>query len=98
MNYYNHLKVVPIFIDDGTYVNEGEKQKYRFSLRSGSVRTYDQSPKLEIQTEIEPIHIVYQKYEMSFYELAIDILAIVGGSVATIGVFNALSHFLFGIK
>ena len=35
---------------------------------------------------------------MSFYELCVDILAIVGGSVATIGVVNSISHFLFGIK
>ena len=35
---------------------------------------------------------------MSFYDLCIDILAIVGGSVATIGVLNAISHFIFGIK
>ena len=35
---------------------------------------------------------------MTVYELSVDILAIVGGSVATIGVFNLISHFFFGIK
>jgi hypothetical protein len=35
---------------------------------------------------------------MTVYELAVDILAIVGGSVATIGVINSISHFLIGIK
>ena len=45
-NYYNHLKIIPIYIDDGTYVNEGEKQKYRYSLRAGSAATNTQAPKL----------------------------------------------------
>ena len=47
---------------------------------------------------MEPINIVYTKSEMTVYDLCVDILAIVGGSVATIGVFNSLSHFIFGIK
>jgi predicted RNA-binding protein associated with RNAse of E/G family len=46
-------------------------------------------------TEIEPITIVYTKNNMTFYDLAVDILAIAGGSVATIGVLNAFYHFLF---
>lgn len=32
---------------------------------------------------------------MTFYDLCVDILAIAGGSVATIGVINTLYHYLF---
>jgi hypothetical protein len=32
---------------------------------------------------------------MTFYDLMVDILAIAGGSVATIGVINAIYHYLF---
>ena len=35
---------------------------------------------------------------MTFYELCVDILAIAGGSVATIGVINSVYHFLFAGK
>jgi hypothetical protein len=49
----------------------------------------------EIYTELEPINIVYTKNNMTFYELCVDILAIAGGSVATIGVINSLYHYLF---
>ena len=97
-NFYNHIKIIPIFVDDGTYVNEGDKQKYRFSLRAGSAFPNEIVPKLQFSTELEPINIVYQKKQMSVYELSINILAIVGGSVATIGVLNSISHFIFGIK
>ena len=61
VNFYNHLKIIPIFIDDGTYVNEGDKQKYRFSLRAGNAPANTQAPKLQINTELEPINIVYKK-------------------------------------
>lgn len=53
---------------------------------------------LEILTEIEPITIMYTRNDMTWYDLSVNILAIVGGSVATIGVVNMLSHFLIGIK
>lgn len=85
-------------MDDGTYKNEGDKQKYRFSLRAGSATPNEIVPKLQFSTELEPINIVYKKDEMTLYELSVDILAIVGGSVATIGVFNLISHYFFGIK
>lgn len=49
-------------------------------------------------TEIEPINIVYKKHEPALYDLARQILAIVGGTVATIGIFNSVSHFFFNIK
>ena len=98
VNYYSHLKIIPIYIDDGTVTKDVEKQKYRFSLRAGNAGANTQAPKLEIFTELEPINIVYRKAEMTVYDLCVDILAIVGGSVATIGVFNSIGHFLFGIK
>lgn len=41
---------------------------------------------------------MYTRSKMTWYDLSVDILAIVGGSVATIGVINSISHFLFGIK
>lgn len=49
-------------------------------------------------TEIEPINIVYRKHEPILYDLIRQILAIVGGAVATIGIFNSLSHFFMSIK
>lgn len=49
-------------------------------------------------TEIEPINIIYRKHQTHFYSLVINILAIVGGTVATLGLVNSFSHFLFGIK
>lgn len=49
-------------------------------------------------TEIEPINITYRKHDPAIYELVRQILAIVGGTVATIGIFNSISHFFFGIK
>lgn len=97
INYYNHLKIIPIFIEDGSVSEEKDKQKYRYSLRSGSAGTFS-SPLLEIFTELEPINIVYTKNDMTFYDLCVDILAIAGGSVATIGVFNAVYHFLFKVQ
>lgn len=53
---------------------------------------------MQILTELEPINIQYTRSVMTWYDLSVDILAIVGGSVATIGVINALSHFIFGIR
>lgn len=35
---------------------------------------------------------------MTLYDLSVDILAIAGGSVATIGVINALYHYLFSSR
>jgi hypothetical protein len=49
-------------------------------------------------TEIEPINIIYKKHDPQVYELVRQLLAIVGGTVATIGIFNSLGHFLFNIK
>jgi hypothetical protein len=49
-------------------------------------------------TEIEPINIVYKKHLPRFYDLLLEILAIVGGTVATIGIFNSLSHYFLNIK
>jgi hypothetical protein len=49
-------------------------------------------------TEIEPINIVYKQHNPSLYELIRQMLAIVGGTVASIGIVNSLSHFLLGIK
>ena len=60
-NFYNHIKIIPIFVDDGTYANEGDKQKYRFSLRAGSAPPQEIAPKLQFNTELEPINIVYEK-------------------------------------
>ena len=37
INYYNHLKIIPIYVDDGNVIEEKERQKYRYSLRAGSV-------------------------------------------------------------
>lgn len=41
---------------------------------------------------------MYTKNNMTFYELCVDILAIAGGSVATIGVINGVFHYLFAGK
>lgn len=49
-------------------------------------------------TEIEPINIVYRKHEPAIYELIRQLLAIVGGTVATLGIFNSISHYFFKIK
>lgn len=49
-------------------------------------------------SEIEPINIIHRRHYPKLYTLVIEILAIVGGTVATIGIANSLSHFLFGIK
>ena len=98
-NFYNHLKIIPIYVDDGTYTNAVEKQKYRYSLRAGkAVNKQELFPYMQILTELEPINIQYTRSVMTWYDLSVDILAIVGGSVATIGVINALSHFIFGIR
>ncbi len=95
LNFYNHLKIIPIYVDDGTYTQEKDKEKYRYSLRAGNTYSRGVAPTLEIYTELEPINIVYTKNNMTFYELCVDILAIAGGSVATIGVINSLYHYLF---
>jgi hypothetical protein len=39
LNFYNHLKIIPIYVDDGTYSSEKDKQKYRYSLRAGNTLT-----------------------------------------------------------
>ena len=39
INFYNHLKIIPIYVDDGTYEDSTEKQKYRYSLRAGQAGT-----------------------------------------------------------
>jgi hypothetical protein len=49
-------------------------------------------------TEIEPIHIVYRKRNPKFIDLIIELLAIVGGTMATLGLINLASHHLFSIK
>jgi hypothetical protein len=49
-------------------------------------------------TEIEPINIIHRKHYPRLYDLVIEILAIVGGTVATLGIVNSFSHFLLGIK
>jgi hypothetical protein len=49
-------------------------------------------------TEIEPINIIHKRHYPRLYTLVIEILAIVGGTVATIGIANSLSHFIFAIK
>jgi hypothetical protein len=95
LNFYNHLKIIPIYVDDGTYSSEKDRQKYRYSLRSGNAAARTESPALEIYTEIEPINIVYTKNNMTFYDLMVNILVIVGGSIATIGVINTFYHYLF---
>lgn len=73
-------------------------QNYRYSIRSGSTFNLEPTQKAMFMTEIEPINIVYKKHEPSVYELVRQILAIVGGTVATIGIFNSFSHFFFNIK
>lgn len=49
-------------------------------------------------TEIEPINIIHRRHYPHLYDLVIEILAIVGGTVATIGIVNTFSHVIFGIK
>ena len=49
-NFFNHIKIIPLFVDDGTYNNEGDKQKYRFSLRAGSATPNEIVPKLQFST------------------------------------------------
>lgn len=49
-NFYNHLKIIPVYVDDGTYTKEVDRQKYRYSLRAGSAASYIASPTLEIFT------------------------------------------------
>ena len=49
-------------------------------------------------TEIEPISIVYKKRPRNGYHLIISMFAIVGGTVATLGIVNSVSHFLLKIR
>jgi len=68
-------------------------------LRSGIVEIEDDPFEgVMFMTEIEPINIIYRKHDPRVYDLVIEILAIVGGTVATLGIVNSLSHFFFGIK
>ncbi len=46
LNFYNHLKIIPIYVDDGTYTSEKDKQKYRYSLRAGNTFTRGMAPTL----------------------------------------------------
>lgn len=73
-------------------------ENYRYSIRSGNSFNHEPTQKAMFMTEIEPINIVYKKHDPSVYELVRQILAIVGGTVATIGIFNSISHFFFNIK
>jgi hypothetical protein len=73
-------------------------ENYRYSIRSGSSFNHEPTQKAMFMTEIEPINITYRKHDPSIYELIRQILAIVGGTVATIGIFNSISHFFFNIK
>jgi hypothetical protein len=96
LDYFNHLKIIPVVVE-----SEQNKttQGYRYSLRS-SVAEIPEDPfeGVMLMTEIEPITIIHRRHYPRFYTLVIDILAIVGGTVATIGIANSLSHFLLGIK
>ncbi len=67
-------------------------------MRAGQAECYEPFQEIHFYTEIEPINIVYKKEDPSLYNLAVNILAIVGGTVATIGIVNSISHFLFNIK
>lgn len=67
-------------------------------MRAGSAESEDSNQRLLFFTEIEPINIIYKRHSASFYDLVIEILAIVGGTVATLGIVNSFSHFLFGVK
>jgi hypothetical protein len=94
--YMNHIKIIPVVIEGDGKTSKSEN--YRYSLRAGSTWSNEPFPKLMFMTEIEPINIVYRKHEPQLYELVRQLLAIVGGTVATIGLFNSFSHFLFNIK
>ena len=62
------------------------------------MRSGEPTQRVMFMTEIEPINIVYRRHDAAAYDLVRQLLAIVGGTVATIGIFNSISHFLFGIK
>ena len=94
--YLNHIKIIPVVIEGDE--TKSSSENYRYSLRAGTTWSTEPFPKLMFMTEIEPINIVYKKHEPQIYELVRQLLAIVGGTVATIGLFNSFSHFLFGIK
>ena len=96
VNFLNHIKIIPVVIEgDG---KTSTSQNYRYSLRAGSSWSNEPLPKMMMMTEIEPINIVYRKHAPQLYQLVRQLLAIVGGTVATIGLFNSFSHFLFNIK
>jgi hypothetical protein len=98
MDYFNHLKIIPVVIE-AQGKGKVNSEKYRYSLRSGVVQLEDDPFEgVMFMTEIEPINIIYRKHEPKLYDLVIEILAIVGGTVATLGIFNSLSHFLLNIK
>ena len=96
VDFMNHIKIIPVVIEGDGKTSSSEN--YRYSLRAGSSGTNEPFPKLMMMTEIEPINIVYRKHEPQLYEFVRQLLAIVGGTVATIGLFNSLSHFMFSIK
>jgi hypothetical protein len=96
-SFYNHVKIIPITIEHSKE-NVETGDKYRYSLRSAMGPNENALPEIKFLTEIEPIHIVYRKEDASFYDLVVSILAVVGGSVATIGIFNSVSHALLGIR
>ncbi len=97
VDYYNHVKIIPVVIDEGNKDLE-INEKYRYSLRSGSASAQEIITKVMFFTEIEPINIIYKKSNPNTYDLIVHLLAIVGGTVATIGIVNSLSHFFFKIK
>lgn len=96
VNYFNHLKIIPVIIEESN--STANSENYRYSIRSGWTFSHDATQKAMFMTEIEPINIVYKQHSPSLYDLIRQMLAIVGGTVATIGIVNSLSHFLFGIK
>ena len=60
VNFYNHLKIIPVVFDENsTLVETGEK--YRYSLRAGVAQCYEPFQEIHFFTEIEPINIVYKK-------------------------------------
>lgn len=69
-------------------------------MRSGVTEIFDNEPIAAVMfmIEIEPIHIIYRKHSPKIINLVIEMMAIAGGAMAAIGLLNAASHLLFGMK
>ena len=97
VNFFNHLKIIPVVIHSLTNQTK-DIDGYRYSLRSGNTPDHEITQSVKFLTEIEPINIVYSEEKSSAYDFFRQLLAIVGGTVASIGLINSVSHYFFRIQ